>query len=71
MSLYYASTGLGACIVAARSLRQAHADVLRTVGPWNGIKSIQKATPENIAWVRGMGGCIPRDIYTKAGRDQP
>jgi len=59
VALFYASTGIGACIREARDIRSARAAVLREVGEYNGVKEVRKATPADIAWVKGMGGHVP------------
>lgn len=61
MPLFYASTGIGACIREARDIRAARAAILREVGEYNGIKEIRKATEADIAWVKGMGGHVPEN----------
>jgi hypothetical protein len=59
MALFYAITGIGACIREARDIRSAHAAVLREVGEYNGVKEVRKATKADISWVKGMGGQVP------------
>ena len=59
MALFYASTGMGACIREARDIRAARAAILREVGEYNGAREVRKATEADIAWVKGMGGHVP------------
>lgn len=58
--LYYASTGCGACIRLAEDEDDAYEKVLREVGTANGVNDVREATEQDIAWVRGMGGYVPK-----------
>lgn len=66
MALYYVETGIGCCIRRARSEDQALEDALREVGTWNGIKAVRLASEADLAWVRGMGGRVPKDYEESA-----
>ena len=59
MALFYAMTGMGACIREARDIRAARATILREVGEYNGVQEVRKATEADIALVEGMGGYVP------------
>lgn len=59
MALFYAITGIGACIREARDIRAARAAILREVGEFKGVREVRKATEADIAWVKGMGGHVP------------
>lgn len=44
----------------APNAAKARREALRSHGRDN-IRSVRRATPEDIAWVRGMGGYVPGD----------
>lgn len=58
--LYYASTGCGAYIRLAEDEDDAYEKVLREVGTANGVNYVREATEQDIAWVREMGGYVPK-----------
>lgn len=55
----YAETGRGACLRVAKSVDEGRRAILREVGTHDGVQVCQKATRENVEWVRGMGGYVP------------
>ena len=57
-TLYYVEQSLGCGLYAAHNLQEATAAARREIGTDN-FKSCAKATPENIAWVKCMGGYVP------------
>lgn len=58
MTLYYVETWQGCGLRAAHNLQQATAEARAEVGSDN-FKRCSKATPDQIAWVAGMGGRVP------------
>ena len=56
MALYYIETGVGCNLIEAKTKEQAYKKALKEVGTLNGVQLCQKATKENIAWVRAMQG---------------
>ncbi len=62
MTLYYVEQALGCGLRAAYNLQQATAEARAEIGTAN-FQRCTKATPEQIAWVRGMGGYVP-DLNT-------
>lgn len=58
--LYYASTGRGACIRVAKDEDDAYEKILREVGTSAGVQYVREATENDISWVRGMGGYVPK-----------
>lgn len=59
--LFYISTNRGAGIREARGLKSALAQTRREVGYGN-VKEVREASEQDIAWVRGMGGYVPRIV---------
>jgi hypothetical protein len=57
--LYYAETGLGACIRAASNIDIAEQKITKEVGTFFGVQSIREATLEDIEHVKAMGGRVP------------
>lgn len=57
--IIYLETGCGACLRLARSVKHAESQTLKEVGTTAGVQVARKATPEDIAWVEGMGGRNP------------
>lgn len=57
-TLYYVEQSLGCGLRAAYSLQQARAEAIREIGTDN-FERCMKATSEQIAWVRSMGGYVP------------
>lgn len=60
MKLFYVSTGMGCCIMKARDEDHARKQALIEVGTMRGVREVREATESDIAWVRGMGGRIPK-----------
>lgn len=60
MALYYIVTDYGCAIRAASTIEAARASARAEVG--EAYCSCRKATPNDIEWVRGMGGRIPEDV---------
>lgn len=60
--LYYVKTGLGCGIRSGLSKEQVYKDELVSVGTYNGIEEVRKATQEDIGWVKSMGGYIPEEM---------
>ena len=60
MQLYYAETGLGACIRVANDEDEAYEKLLKEVGTANGIQELREATDRDIAHVKAMGGRVPK-----------
>lgn len=58
--LYYAETGRGACIRAGLTRAETWNALLKEIGTTAGVKLIRLATEKDIAWVKGMGGLVPR-----------
>ena len=56
MPLYYAETGMGACLRKARTKEEAFRKIISEVGTYNGISTIRLATESDIEWVAAMGG---------------
>ena len=56
--LYHIETDRGVGIRAATSEEEVWQMMAREVGTSN-VRDIHEATPEEIAWVRGMGGRVP------------
>lgn len=63
MTLYYISTGQGCCIRSARDENHAVDMVLAEVGTDCGVESVREATKQDLAWVLGMGGRVPKDTH--------
>lgn len=57
MKLYYAETGIGACLREAVNLEVAQRKILAEVGTFNGVQRIREATAADIAWIKAMQGC--------------
>ena len=58
--IVYFESGLGCGVRESKSLEQAKREILREVGTDEGVTLVQKATDENIDWVRAMGGFVPK-----------
>lgn len=58
MSLYYLDTHMGCGIRRAKNIEEARRNGLIEVGTYN-FRCVRKATPEDIANVRAMGGRVP------------
>jgi len=58
--LFYVKTGLGCGIRAGFAGRQVVREELRYAGIHSGVQIVRKATPTDIAWVKAMGGHIPK-----------
>ena len=56
MTLYYVETGIGCNLIEAKTKEEAFKKALFEAGTYNGVQLCQKATKENIAWVRAMQG---------------
>jgi hypothetical protein len=57
--LFYAETGLGACVRIGLDYDEVYESLLREVGTHNGVDLVRPATDEDIDNVRMMGGYIP------------
>jgi ribosomal protein S16 len=57
--LFYVETGRGCMLILANSIIQARGRALQNVGTYEGVSSVRKATPQDIAWVEAMGGFNP------------
>lgn len=42
----------------ARDIESGKRAILREVGTYEGVSTVRKATEEDIAWVKGMGGSV-------------
>lgn len=62
--IYYANTGIGCTLLTAVSLPSAKSKAMREVGTRAGVKEVRLATEQDIAWVRGMGGRVPKITAT-------
>lgn len=60
LKLYYVDTGRGCGLKAGMTERGVRSSALREVGTAVGVKLVRLATDADIAWVRGMGGVVPR-----------
>ena len=59
--LIYFESGCGCGIRKARDLESGKRAILREVGTYEGVFVTRKATKEDIAWVKGMGGTVPEE----------
>jgi len=57
---YYIECTLGARIILAKDFEDAFTTTKRLIGRRERIFKIQEPTEENFAYIRGMGGKIPR-----------
>lgn len=57
MTLYYIETDFGCGIREAKNIQQARKDMREEAGSF--LQVVRKATKDEVAWVRGMGGHIP------------
>lgn len=57
-TLYYFESDMGCGLRVASNINQAKNEVLREVGTAN-YKTVVRATPTHIGWVRAMGGNVP------------
>jgi hypothetical protein len=64
MPLYYVENDFGCGIRCAKNKKQASSNLLKEEGS-NHAKFVRLARTDDINWVRGMGGNIPKDIYKK------
>ena len=60
MPLYYFESDLGCGLRKFANLQQARKQIVREVGIANRPEKIQKATKDQINWVEGMGGKVPK-----------
>jgi hypothetical protein len=58
--LFYAETGLGACIRAGEDVDDVYDSLLAEVGTRNGVDDVRPATEADIDYVRCMGGYVPK-----------
>lgn len=58
LTLYYVQSSYGCGLYAALNLQQAIANARAELGTMH-YESCTKATEEQIAWVRAMGGRVP------------
>lgn len=59
MTVYYAETGLGACLCKAKTKKQAEQELLELVGTFNEVSKLRVATEDDKIWVATMGGWLP------------
>lgn len=61
--LYYfeSDSGCGIRSLSKLSQQAARAELLKEVGTFNGLRVFRKATDDDIAWVKAMGGYIPEE----------
>lgn len=57
--LIYFESSVGCGLRKSRDEESARNELRREIGTMNGLTVVQKATPQNVEWVRGMGGYIP------------
>ncbi len=60
MKLFYAETGRGACIRKGVDEDEVYDKLLREVGTSDGVQGVREATSRDIAYVKGMGGYVPK-----------
>lgn len=60
MKLFYVETGSSCGIKKARTSVEARKKALAEVGSLNGVKLVRVSTEQDIAWVRGVGGYVPK-----------
>ena len=58
MNIYYIENDYGCGLSAAKDLESARHAALRENGT-NHFRLVRKATKDDIAWVRAMGGYVP------------
>ena len=63
---YYVETDRGCAIYAGHTLEKVRGVALREHGT-DSFKLIRPATTQDLDWVRGMGGYVPRINQTKKG----
>lgn len=59
--IYYHNSELGCGLGEARDLRTAESKVRNEIGSYHASAgfTVRKATKEDIAWVKAMGGYVP------------
>lgn len=62
-TLYYVNTDQGCGIFAAQSITQAKRKAKDDAG--KGVKSVRRATSEDVDWVQAMGGFVPEGVALK------
>lgn len=63
MPMYYFSCSKGCGIRQATGIRQARSNIIREVGEYDmiaGPNILRLASKKDIAWVKAMGGYIPK-----------
>jgi hypothetical protein len=60
MPVYWLSTGCGVCLSEGKDEDETYERVLREVGTRNGVQEIREATASDIAYVKAMGGYVPK-----------
>jgi hypothetical protein len=58
-TLYLHESDFGVGLIAAQSIQQARAEAIRDCGT-SFFRGVRKATAEDVAWIRTMGGRVPR-----------
>lgn len=58
--LYYVETEVGCGIKKAETATKAKKQVIKELGSLIEIQVVREATEEDIAWVTGMGGYVPK-----------
>lgn len=67
MNHYIASSAFGLTLFAAKTLASAKKKAVKEIGTY-AFESIRKATGDDVAWVRQMGGYVPNLDETNASR---
>lgn len=66
MTVFYVETSSNWCaLIESNNLNDAKKEVLSDIGYFHGVKLARKATVDDIAWVRGMGGYVPKSACAK------
>ena len=58
MTMYYCETTMGCTLRTGEDMDAVEEGLIREIGERH-YQSIREATPDDIAWVRGMGGHVP------------
>ena len=61
MTLYYHEGALGCGLISARSLPSAKKKARDMIGTYNGTPHVRRATDDDVARVRAMGGYVPEE----------
>ena len=60
--IVYFKANLGCGLREYKTLKGAERALLKEVGTYFGLNVVRKATPQDIAWVKGMGGWVPKSV---------